>query len=225
MERIQRRWQMKGFLLLFLVLGMILAWGVELRAEMKPGLAILPFFIERGEDPARGAVCPICKGIIQRGNIAPGSQNTLIRLLHEKMEAMGTFKILPPEKVEEAFSQIERRQFELKPMRSSIQLGRALNMDFIFIGVLFRFEERIGSHIGAEKPASIGFDVHLIRLKDEKMVWIGKFDETQRPLSENLFKIGSFVRRRASWLTAEELSSVGMDEMLKRFPGPKELEE
>lgn len=216
---------MKGFLLLFLVLGMILAWGVELRAEMKPGLAILPFFIERGEDPARGAVCPICKGIIQRGNIAPGSQNTLIRLLHEKMEAMGTFKILPPEKVEEAFSQIERRQFELKPMRSSIQLGRALNMDFIFIGVLFRFEERIGSHIGAEKPASIGFDVHLIRLKDEKMVWIGKFDETQRPLSENLFKIGSFVRRRASWLTAEELSSVGMDEMLKRFPGPKELEE
>jgi hypothetical protein len=127
--------------------------------------------------------------------------------------------------VEEGFSQIERRQHELRPMRSSIQLGRALNMDFILIGVLFRFEERIGSSIGAEKPASVGFDVHLIRMKDEKMVWIGKFDETQRPLSENLFKIGSFVRRRASWLTAEELSSVGMDEMLKRFPGIKELEE
>ena len=225
MERIQRRWQMKGFLLLLFMLGMILAWSVQLRAETKPGLAILPFFIERGEDPARGAVCPICKGIIQRGNIAPGSQNTLTRLLQQKMESMGTFKVLPQEKVGEPLSQSERRQFELKPMRSSIQLGKTLNMDFIFIGVLFRFEERIGSHIGAEKPASIGFDVHLIRLKDEKMVWIGKFDETQRPLSENLFKIGSFVRRRASWLTAEELSSVGMDEMLMRFPGLKELEE
>jgi hypothetical protein len=33
------------------------------------------------------------------------------------------------------------------------------------------------------------------------------------------------VRRKASWLTAEELSSVGMDEMLKRIPGTKELEE
>ena len=141
------------------------------------------------------------------------------------MEAMGTFKVLPLEKVEEALSQSERRQFEIKPMRSSIQLGRTLNMDFIFIGVLFRFEERIGSSIGAEKPASVGFDVHLIRLRDEKMVWKGKFDETQRPLSENLLKIGSFVRRKASWLTAEELSSVGMDEMLKRFPGSKELEE
>jgi hypothetical protein len=225
MERVQRRWQMKKFLLLLFMLGMILSWSVQLRAETKPSLAILPFFIERVEDPARGAVCPLCKGIIQRGNIVPGSQNTLIRLLHEKMEAMGTFKILPPEKVQEAFSQIERRQFELKPMRSSIQLGRALNMDFIFIGTLFRYEERIGSSIGAEKPASVGFDVHLFRVRDEKMVWKGKFDETQKPLSENLLKIGSFVRRRASWLTAEELSSVGMDEMLKRFPGSKELEE
>jgi hypothetical protein len=62
-------------------------------------------------------------------------------------------------------------------------------------------------------------------LKDEKMMWIGKFDETQRPLSENLLKMGAFVRRKASWLTAAELSSVGMDEMLKRFPGSKELEE
>jgi len=216
---------MWGFSLVVLTLGLTPLWMSEVRAEMKPSLAILPFFIERGEDPARGAVCPICKGIIQRGNIAPGSQNTLTRLLQQKMESMGTFKVLPQEKAGEALSQSERRQFELKPMRSFIQLGKTLNMDFIFIGVLFRFEERIGSHIGAEKPASIGFDVHLIRLKDEKMVWIGKFDETQRPLSENLFKIGSFVRRRASWLTAEELSSVGMDEMLMRFPGLKELEE
>jgi hypothetical protein len=127
--------------------------------------------------------------------------------------------------VEAALSKSDRRQFELKPMRSFIQLGKTLDMDFIFIGVLFRFEERIGSHIGAEKPASVAFDVHLIRLKDEKMVWIGRFDETQRPLSENLLKMGAFVRRKASWLTAGELSSVGMDEMLKRFPGPKELEE
>ncbi len=216
---------MWGFSLVVLTLGLTPLWMSEVRAEMKPSLAVLPFFIHRGEGPGRGAACPICKGVIQRGEILPGSQNTLTRLLEQKMEASGTFKVLPLEKVEEAFSQIERRQFELKPMRSSIQLGKTLNMDFIFIGVLFRFEERIGSSIGAEKSASVGFDVHLIRLKDEKMVWTGKFDETQRPLSENLFKIGSFVRRKASWLTAEELSSVGMDEMLKRFPGPKELEE
>jgi hypothetical protein len=216
---------MKRFLLLVLVSGMILATGIELRGETKLSLAVMPFFIERVEDRARGAVCPICKGIIQRGQIGFGSQNILTRLLYQKMEDMGTFKVLLLEKVEEAFSQIDRNQFELTPLRSSIQLGKTLNMDFIFVGGLFRFEERIGSSIGAEKPASVGFDVHLIRMKDGKMVWIGKFDETQRPLSENLLKMGSFLRRKGSWLTAEELSSVGMDEMLKRIPGTKELEE
>ena len=216
---------MKKFLLLLFMLWMILAWSIPMRAETKPSLAILPFLIERVEDPGRGAVCPICKRIYRKGEILSGSQNTLARLLQEKIETIGTFKLLPIEKMEEAFSQNEKREFEIKPMRSSIQLGKALNMDFVFIGYLFRFVERIGSHLGADRPASVGFDIHLIRLKDEKMVWEGRFDETQRPLSENLFKIGSFVRRKASWLTAEELSSVGIDEMLKRLPGLKELEE
>jgi len=216
---------MKKFLLLLFILGIVLISNIASRAETKPSLAVLPFFIQRGEDPGKGAPCPICKGVVLRGEIVPGSQNTLTRLLQQKIESTGTFKVLPLEKVEEAFTQIERRQFELKPLRSFIQLGKILDMDFIFIGVLFRFEERIGSHIGAEKPASVGFDVHLIRLRDEKMIWTGKFDETQKPLSENLLKIGSFVRRKASWLTAEELSNVGMDEMLRRFPGLKELEE
>ena len=216
---------MRKFLLLLVVLGMVFTLGIDPRAETKPSLAILPFFVQRVEDPGRGAVCPICKGVIQRGKILPGSQNTLVRLLHQKMETLGTFNVLSLEKVEEVFSSSKRRQLEERPLRGSLQVGKTLNMDFIFVGTLFRFEERVGSHIGAEKPTSVGFDVHLFRIRDEKMVWMGKFDETQRPLSENLLEIGSFIRRKASWLTAEELSSVGMEEMLKRLPGPKELEE
>ena len=217
---------MKKFLLLLLFLGMILAWGVELRAETKPSLAILPFIIHRADDLGRGVACPICKGIIQRGEITLGSQNTLTRLLNQKMEDMGTFKLLPREEVEEAFSHIDKRQFELKPLHSSIQLGKDIEHGF-HSSLEFSSVLRKGSdlHIGVERPASVGFDIHLIRMRDGKMVWVGKFDETQKPLSENLLKIGSFLRRKASWLTAEELSIVGMDEMLKRLPGTKELEE
>jgi hypothetical protein len=224
-EGVQGRWQMRKFLLLVLIGCMILPRVVLSRAETKPSLAVLPFLVERIEDPARGAVCPVCKEAYRKGDVSPGSRNTLTRLLQEKVETMGIFNVIPPEKVEEVISQSEGRQFEINPMQASVQLGETVNVDFILIGFLFRFEERIGSSIGAEKPASVGFDVHLIRMRDKKMLWRGKFDETQRPLSENLLKIGSFFRRKASWLTAEELSSVGMDEMLKRFPGQKELEE
>ena len=216
---------MRRFLLLFFMSGMLLSWSIEVKAETKPVLAILPFLIERIDDPSRGAVCPLCQGVYKRGNILYGSQRALTQLLQQKMDTLGTFKILPLEKVEDLFSKADKVQFEIKPLRSAIELGKELNADFIFVGYLFRFEERIGSHIGAEKPASVGFDIHLLRMRDGKRVWDGKFDETQQALSENLLKIGSFVRRKASWLTAEELSSVGMDEMLKRFPGPKELEE
>jgi hypothetical protein len=216
---------MRRFLLLFFMLGMLLSWSMEVRAETKPTLAILPFLIERMDDPSRGAVCPVCQGVYKSGNILYGSQRTLTQLLQQKMDALGTFQILPLERVEDAFSKTNKGQFELRPLRSAIQFGKELNVDFIFIGYLFRFQERIGSRIGAERPASVGFDVHLLRVRDGKRVWDGKFDETQQALSENLLKIGSFVRRKASWLTAEELSSVGIDEMLKRFPGPRELEE
>jgi hypothetical protein len=98
-KRVQRRGEMKKFLLLLFMLGMIPVWSDPLMAETKPSLAIFPFFIERVEDPARGAVCPVCKGVYRQGGILPGSQNILTRLLQEKIEAAGTFKILPSEKV------------------------------------------------------------------------------------------------------------------------------
>jgi hypothetical protein len=226
MNGTQRHWKMRIFLLGFFILGVILPFRLEARAEAKLSLAILPFIIERVEDQEqRTAACPICKGIHRRSEILTGSQNTLTRFLLEKMEANGTFRVIPLKRVEEVLGRWEKRHFEEKPLSSSLQVGKELNADFVFIGYLFRFEERIGSRIGADRPASVGFDVHLFRLTDERMVWEGKFDETQRPLSENLFKIGSFFRRKASWLTAEELASVGMDEMLRRLPGLRELEE
>jgi hypothetical protein len=209
---------MRRLLLLFFMSGMLLSWSMEVRAEERPTLAILPFLIERMDDPSRGAVCPVCGAVYKRGNILYGSQHTLAQLLQQKMDILGTFRMVPLEKVEDVFFKADKGQFEIKPTRSAIQLAKELNADFIFVGYLFRFEERIGSRIGVEKPASVGFDVHLFRVRDGRRVWDGKFDETQQALSENVLKIGSFVRRKAAWLKAEELSSVGLDEMLKRLP-------
>ncbi len=215
----------KGFFLFLLIFGLILAGRLETSADQKPALAILPFFLERGEDPGRGAICPICKSVYRKGDIVPGSQNTLTRLLYQKLGALGTFRIIPLEVVEKTLSPWAKRQFEQKPIAAAIQIGKELNADFISVEHLFRFEERVGSSLGVEKPASVGFDLHVFRVKDGMEVWKGKFDETQKPLSDDLLKIGSFFRRKGAWVTAEELASVGMDEMLKKLPEPKELEE
>ncbi len=204
--------------LLILLLGLILFGIFEAKAEEKPRIAILPFFIER--EP----FCPVCRTVFQRGEILPNAQNTMTRLLYQQIEAKGIFKVIPLEKVEEALALRNRRIYDERPKASAIELGRELGRDFVSIGFIFRFEERIGSSVGVERPASVGFDIHLFRLRDGVEVWRGRMDETQRPLSENLLKMGSFFRRKAQWLTAEELARVGLDEALKGLPGPTELE-
>ena len=216
--------RMKVFFWL-LIIGLMLGWRHEIRADQKPALAILPFSLEKGEDPGRGSICPVCKSVYQRGNIVPGSQNTLTRLLYQKMETLGTVRIIPLEVLEKTFSPSVRSQFELKPVATAIRIGKELNADFISVGNLFRFEERIGSSLGVEKPASVGFDIHIFRVNDGVEVWKGKFDETQKPLSDDLLQIGTFFRRKASWVTAEELAADGLNEMLKKLPEPEEMEE
>ena len=212
-------------LVMAVVIGPTVAWSVAAGEEPKPELVILPFFIQRGEDPTRGEVCPLCKGLHQSGSVVPGSQNTMTRLLYEKMEALGTFTIFPLERVEGVLSRSDLKQFFEKPGSAAVLLGRELDADFVFVGYLFRFEQRVGSSMGVEKPASVGFDLHLVRVRDGKIAWTGKFDETQKPLSDNLLKIGTFFRRGAKWLTAEELASAGMGETLTALPGAKDLEE
>lgn len=201
----------------------VLPVGLGLRAEEKRSLAILPFIVERTDDPARGAVCSVCKEIHRSSEVGPGTQNILTRMLYGRMEALGTFSVLPSEKVEEVLSKGDRKRFEADLISSSIQLGKALNVDFVMVGILFRFEERIGSTLGVEKPASVAFDLHLFRLRDGVRVWDGAFDETQKPLSDDLFQMGSFFRRGAKWLSAEELAGVGIKEVLNKLPEVKEL--
>jgi hypothetical protein len=198
---------------------------LEAKAELKPSLAILPFFVGKPDELEKGVVCPICGGLFRSGEVMPGSQNILTRLIYQKMEPLGTFNLIPAEKVEDALSRREMKRFEEKLVPNSIELGKELSANFIIIGFLFRFVERIGSSLGVERPASVGFDIHLFRVRDGKMVWNGSFDETQKPLSENLLKIGAFIKGKASWLTAEELAGLGMDGMLKKLPEAKVLEE
>jgi hypothetical protein len=223
MRKIQR--SLKVLSTTSMILGLMIFCEPGVRAEGDSSLAVFPFLVGRGEDPGRGSVCPICGQVYQRGDVAAGSENILSRILQQKMEGLGTFKVFPTEKVEEVISHRGTKDFEEKPLPTAIECGRELDADFILIGFIFRFQERIGSSMGVEKPASVGFDLHLYRLKDGKEVWKGKFDETQRPLSENILKIGAFFRRKASWLRARELASVGMDELFARLPSPKELEE
>jgi hypothetical protein len=74
--------------------------------------------------------------------------------------------------------------------------------------LIYRFQERRGSAFSVERPASVGFHVHYFDSSGLKDVFV--FDETQQPLFDNIFRLFTFLRRGARWITAEELSREGV---------------
>jgi hypothetical protein len=80
---------------------------------------------------------------------------------------------------------------------------------------VYRFEERQGGNFSVLKPASVGFHVHLYQGRTLASVFV--FDETQRPLSENVLRLPSFLKRGAKWITVEELAREGVHKALDSF--------
>ena len=99
------------FFVVLLLLGSHLIPIDGVRAGEKPSLVLLPFFIEKGENPGRGAYCPVCKRVFQWNDVPAGSENILTKLLYQKMETKQTFKVIPPEKVEEALMMVQEKEF------------------------------------------------------------------------------------------------------------------
>lgn len=77
---------------------------------------------------------------------------------------------------------------------------------------IYRFEERRGGNFAVEKPAGVGFHMHLFEDNTIKRIFV--FDEDQRPLLENIFNIGKFLRRGGKWITVDVLSQEGMEKGL-----------
>lgn len=111
---------------------------------------------------------------------------------------------------------------DLSPFQVTVETGLVADVDAVLAGHLYRFENRVGKQYSVDSPASVTFDLHLIKLsKSEKtgrIVWTGRFQETQLPLFENFLKLGTFIKRGGKWLTAYEMAENALDDMLKTLP-------
>jgi hypothetical protein len=79
-----------------------------------------------------------------------------------------------------------------------------------FVNILvYRFEERKGGNFAVEKPAGVGFHMHLMEGSVVGRVFV--FDEDQQALSQNVLKIGKFFKRGGKWVTADQLAEEGIN--------------
>ena len=81
--------------------------------------------------------------------------------------------------------------------------------------LVFRFDERQGGNFAADKPASVGYHVHLMDGNVPVRVFV--FDQTQEALLDNLFNFFTSIRRGFRWITAAELANEGVNKALDLF--------
>jgi len=57
----------------------------------------------------------------------------------------------------------------------------------------------------------------LVDVRRGDVIWSARFDETQKPLSENIFALGDIGQRGIKWLTAEELMQDGVKKAVSQL--------
>lgn len=184
-------------------------------------IAVAPFQQIAPEEAAGSAVrCPLCGVIFTATRSAGSPEKVLERLFLEQMDkAKPKFTLISGERVEGIFRRISANSLK-DPLRQVLRdVGGELEAEGIVIGHVYRFRERKGVSYTVEQPASVTFDLHLLRVSDGAIVWRGQFDKTQSSLMENLLQITSFFREKGRWVTAEELAEEGMEQVLQGFPG------
>jgi len=130
-------------------------------------------------------------------------------------------KLLPPLQTEAVFAELPPQPEETL-RTAAIRFGKETMASHVLTGTVWRYKDRVGTPMAVEKPASVGFNVILVRTRDGAILWHDHFDRTQTSLSDNLLDAPLFVTKGMKWVSAAELASFGVEKTLRGFPALRE---
>ncbi len=102
---------------------------------------------------------------------------------------------------------------KIGPEKAAADVAKRLKADAALFGLVSVYQERVGSRLGADPPATVGFEAKVVAA-DGQVLWVGLYYERQRAMNEDLL---GFLQRWA-FVTAAELAEYGVDGVLKHFP-------
>jgi len=97
-------------------------------------------------------------------------------------------------------------------------LGRRNGAQSIMVSYLYAFRDRDGGDYGVETPSRVTFEMLLLNTATGRILWQRTFTETQKSLSEDLLQLRTFLKRKGRWVSAREMASGALKEMLKTAP-------
>ncbi len=170
---------------------------------------------ESGE--IHGIRCPLSGKIFAGGGVESGAEAVLNGHLADILKKYPQFKFISPDQVRDIRSGLSEESGEREAL---VETGRKLEADAVLVGHIYRFKDRVGRKLSVESPASVAFDLHFLRVSDGRVLWSGHFDETQKALTDDLFKLPTFLKRDGQWITAEQMAVSGLDTVMEGFRLP-----
>jgi len=177
-------------------------------------ILVLPFEV-CSENGRSFFYCPVREVI--SGYVEPSARETMNNLLKKILSNYASyynFVFLSQNEFENIISQILEETND--PAEIVKELSKKTNTQAVLYGRIYRFRERKGSSFSIVEPASVAFAIVLYDGNKGGILWMEEFDETQKPLSENVFNIKLYGR--VKWLTAEELAERGLMKIFSTFP-------
>jgi TolB-like protein len=182
-------------------------------------IGVMPFFKgRRSADAGETLTCPLCELSFRFENIKEDADRALTHSVQEVLERRYRGKVIAMEEVSRVYQEISRDDAKDTPRSLAQKAGEVLGADLMIVGTVWRYRDRIRYDMGLETGASVAFEIYLIDVPSGKTVWKQRFDETQRPLTEDIRGAKVLLKKGARWLTADELACYGVEEVFKKFP-------
>jgi TolB-like protein len=195
------------------------AEGTAGNAAPSTRIAVMSFQSLTAEENGGNTVfCPVCGIGSSRGKILEESDKIVEEIFVDRLSKVKGIELIPSEKVQSVYKRISSEKLKGPFIDNLKKVGQELGADYIATGFVYRYVERVGYKYSSEHPASVTFEIHLVKTADGSVIWRGYFDKTQKSLMEDIFQIASFFKGGAKWVTARQLTEQGMDEAFGSFP-------
>ena len=144
--------------------------------------------------------------------VPPAAGEKLTELMWTKLKARVGLRVLSPNEAVAAARELAGGTApETVPTQ---KIAQRLGADAALSGKVLVYQERVGSRLGADPPAVVGFEVKLVA-PDGTLLWEGNYYEKQRPMTEDFV---GFIQRYGMFVTAEELAAYGAAELAEVIP-------
>jgi hypothetical protein len=169
--------------------------------------------ISEGEGP--GVVrSPLSGAVYVSGPVPQEAIEGMTTILFSRLMDRGLHELISPAQSKGVYSNIVSSDMISTDLEVDQKIGNAFSAEAVLTGYIYRWTEREGTDYAVDRPASVAFDLYLIRSSDGAILWKGRFDKTQQSLTENLWDMDMFLKGGGKWMKAARMAEIGLDGLL-----------